>query len=235
VTELAVFGQFLMSASGQIPMTANTSLYNSACLFAVRAPAWDAASSAHPGGHGGMVREIEVKYHVDDLEALLVVLKARGIELSDPVYQDDQAYAPDGWQFGDSKLGVSFARLRTVDGRHYFAVKQPGENAQACLEYETEVADRAAMHGAILHMGYHPTVRVAKARRTATLERCSLCVDDVEGVGAFLELERMVPDDMPAEAIQAELAAFVAAFGVAAVRTDETYDSLVQAAQASPA
>jgi len=235
VTELAVFGQFLMSASGQFLMTAITSLYNSACLFAVRTPAWDAASSAHPGGHGGMVREVEVKYHVDDLEALLVALKARGIELSGPVYQDDQAYAPDGWQFGDSKLGVSFLRLRTVDGRYYFALKQPSENAQACLEYETEVADRAAMHGAILHMGYHPTVRVAKARRTATLEHCSLCVDDVEGVGGFLELERMVPDDMPAEAIQAELAAFVAAFGVTVERTDETYDSLVRATQVSPA
>jgi adenylate cyclase class 2 len=182
-----------------------------------------------------MVREVEVKYHVDDLEALLVVLKARGIELSGPVYQDDQAYAPDGWQFGDSKLRVSFVRLRTVEGRHYFAVKQPGENAQACLEYETEVVDRAAMHGAILHMGYYATVRVAKVRRTATLEHSSLCVDDVEGVGGFLELERMVPDDMPAGAIQAELAAFVATFGVTAVRTDETYDSLVQAAQASPA
>ena len=169
------------------------------------------------------MREVEVKYHIDDLEALLVALKARGIELSGPVYQDDQAYAPDGWQFGDSKLGVSFVRLRTVDGRHYFAVKQPGENAQACLEYETEVADRAAMHGAILHMGYYPTVRVAKARRTATLEHCSLCVDDVEGVGGLLELERLVPDDMRGEAIQAELAAFVASFGVTAVRTDETY------------
>ena len=177
------------------------------------------------------MREIEVKCRVDDLEALAVALKARGIELSEPVYQDDQAYAPDGWQFGDSKLGVSFARLRTVDGMHYFALKQPGENAQACLEYETEVADRAAMHGAILHMGYHPTVRVTKTRRTATLEHCSLCVDDLEGVGAFLELERMVPDDIPAEAIQAELAAFAASFGVAAIRTDETYDSLVRAAK----
>ena len=47
-------------------------------------------------------------------------------------------------------------RLRTVDGRHYFALKQPGENAQACLEYETEVADREAMHGGIVHMGYRP-------------------------------------------------------------------------------
>ena len=71
------------------------------------------------------MREIEVKYRVDDLEALLVALKSLGIELSEPVFQDDQAYAPAGWQFGDSKLGVSFLRLRTVQDRHYFTLKQP--------------------------------------------------------------------------------------------------------------
>jgi adenylate cyclase class 2 len=177
------------------------------------------------------MREIEVKYRVHDLEALLAALKCRGIELSEPVFQDDQAYAPAGWQFGDSKLGVSFLRLRTVAGRHYFALKQPGENAQACLEHETEVADREAMHGAVMQMGYRPTVRVAKTRRVATLEQCSVCVDDLEGVGAFLELERMLPDGLPATAVQAELAAFVDSLQIPAVRTGETYDSLVRADQ----
>ena len=177
------------------------------------------------------VREIELKYRVDDLEALLVALKSRGIELSEPVFQDDQAYAPAGWQFGDSKLGVSFLRLRTVQGRHYFTLKQPAGNAQDCLEYETQVTDRQAMHHAALHMGYRPTVRIAKTRRTATLEDCSLCIDEVEGVGGFLELERMAPDHADAQAIQADLAAFVSSLGIAAIRTDQTYDSLVHAAQ----
>jgi len=84
-------------------------------------------------------------------------------------------------------------------------------------------------------LGYYPTVRVAKTRRTATLERCSLCVDDLEGVGGFLELERLVRDDVSAEVVQTELATFVASLGLRAVRTDETYDSLVRAAQASSA
>jgi len=104
-----------------------------------------------------LVREIEVKYRVDDLEGVLTALKSRGIEVSDPVHQDDQAYAPDGWQFGDSKIGVSFLRLRTVAGRHYFTLKQPVDNDQACLEYETEVTDREPMHHVALHMGYRPT------------------------------------------------------------------------------
>ena len=146
------------------------------------------------------MREIELKYRVDDLEALLVALKSQGIELSEPVFQDDQAYAPAGWQFGDSKLGVSFLRLRTVQGCHYFTLKQPAGSAQDCLEYETQVTDRQAMHQAVLHMGYRPTVRIAKTCRTATLEDGSLCIDEVEGVGEFLELERMAPD-APSEVV----------------------------------
>ena len=178
-----------------------------------------------------LVREIEVKYWVEDLEALLIALKLRGVELSEPVFQDDQAYAPAGWQFGDSKLGVSFLRLRTVDDHHYFTLKQPTDSAQDCLEYETQVADRQAMHHAAIYMGYRPTVRIAKTRRVATLDNCSLCVDEVEGVGRFLELERMAPDGTDTQAVQADLAALVSSLGVAATRTAQTYDSLVHAAQ----
>ncbi|MGH3158072.1 MAG: class IV adenylate cyclase [Streptosporangiaceae bacterium] len=151
--------------------------------------------------------------------------------MSEPVFQDDQAYAPAGWQFGDSKLGVSFLRLRTVSGRHYFALKQPAENAQACLEHETEVADRDAMHCAAVQMSFRPTVRIAKTRRVATVEDWSLCVDDVEDAGSFMELERLAPDEADAPVVQAELAAFADALGVATARTGETYDSLVHAAQ----
>jgi adenylate cyclase class 2 len=177
------------------------------------------------------VREIEVKYRVDDLEALLVVLKHLGVELSEPVRQDDQAYAPTGWQFGDSKLGVSFLRLRTVSDRHYFTLKQPGQNAQACLEYETEVTDRDAMHHAAIHMGYRPTVRITKTRRTASIGDCSLCIDDLEGVGGFIEAERLAPDDADTLAVQAELAAIIESIGITLTRTADTYDSLVHASQ----
>jgi adenylate cyclase class 2 len=91
------------------------------------------------------------------------------------------------------------------------------------------------MHHAALHMGYRPTVRIIKVRRTASIGACSLCIDDLEGVGGFVEAERMVPDDADAEAIQAELAALIESLGTAAARTTETYDSLVHAAQGASA
>ena len=99
------------------------------------------------------------------------------------------------------------------------------------LEYETEVTDREAMHLAVLHMGYQPTVRIIKTRRTAGLGGCSLCIDEVEGIGGFIEAERMAPDDADAQAIQAELATLIESLGAGTTRISETYDSLVHAAQ----
>ncbi len=63
------------------------------------------------------------------------------------------------------------------------------------------------------------------------MDACSVCVDDVEGVGGFIELECLTPDETDAPVVQAEMAAFVDALGIAATRTGETYDSLVHAAQ----
>ena len=102
--------------------------------------------------------------------------------------------------------------------------------SQAALNRQTEVADRHAMHQAILAMGFRPTVRIVKRRRTGQLGELRVCLDEVDGVGSFLELERMVEADVAATAVQAELAAFVAELGVNATRTDQTYDSLVRAA-----
>jgi adenylate cyclase class 2 len=128
-----------------------------------------------------MVREIEVKYRLYDLGAIEEILSERGAKLSAPVRQDDQAYAERDWSYGQSKVGVTFARLRTQAGRHLFTVKKPLDNEMACLEHETVVADREQMHRAILAMGFRPTVRIVKTRRTAVLGDVSLCVRDGEG------------------------------------------------------
>ena len=55
----------------------------------------------------------------------------------------------------------------------------------------------------------------------------ALCVDELDGLGMFLELERMVPDGVPGEAVQAELSCFVAALGIDAEQINQTYHVLV--------
>jgi adenylate cyclase class 2 len=177
--------------------------------------------------------EIEVKYRVPDIEGLLAALRHRGIVLSEAVMQDDQAYAPMSWQDGDSRIGVTFARLRMQAGRCVFTTKTPVENTLACLEYETEVADREQMHAALLAMGYRPTVRFVKERRTGRVGDWSLCVDDVAGAGAFLEVELEVEavadGDHPPAVLQDRMDQWVRRLGVRLERTGATYDEVVAA------
>jgi adenylate cyclase class 2 len=175
--------------------------------------------------------EVEVKYRVD-AQLLVQALHSRGVELSAPIRQDDQAYAPAAWQYGMSKLGVAFARLRTQNGRHLFTMKRPVDNEMVCLEHETIVADRDQMHGALLAMGYRPTVRIVKNRRTARWGDVAVCVDDVEGVGGFVELEQVVSPDESGPAVQMRLDQLIQTLRVPVQRTTETYDSIVRASAA---
>lgn len=178
----------------------------------------------------GGVQEIEVKYRVHDLPGLERALAARGAVFSPPVLQDDQAFAQRDWSYGQSKVGVTFARLRTENGRHLFTVKTPVDNEMSCVEYETEVADREQMYGAVVAMGLRPTVRIVKTRRTAVLTDMKLCVDEVEHAGMFVEFERVVDESESGAAVQDELDRFARSLGVALERTTDTYDSLVRAA-----
>lgn len=176
-------------------------------------------------------QEIEVKYRVIEEDALLCALADQGISLCTPVLQEDQAYAPAWWDYGKPKAGVPFGRLRTVQGTHLFTVKTPQDNEMACLEAETVVTDSEQMHEALLQMGFRPTVRIVKQRRTGQAGRWSLCLDEVEGVGPFLEIETVTAADESGMAVQAQLDAWANSLGVKLERVTDTYDSLVQLAQ----
>jgi adenylate cyclase, class 2 len=180
------------------------------------------------------VQEVEAKYRVNDVDGLMRVLRERGAVLSAPVHQDDQAYAPAGWVYGQPKVGVAFARLRTEAGRHLFTVKRPIANEMACLEHETEVVDREAMHRALVEIGFAPTVRIVKVRRGGVLGSVSLCVDEVEHAGWFIEFERVVGRGRSGVEIQAELDRLARSLEVELSRVTDTYDSLVRSALVSP-
>ncbi|MEV0325445.1 CYTH domain-containing protein [Micromonospora echinospora] len=175
-------------------------------------------------------REIEVKYRVAEPDRLERALRTRGISFSAPMRQDDQAYAAVGWTYGQSKAGRAFARLRTENGRHTFCVKKPLDNELACQEHETEVGCREQMHAAILAMGFYPTVRIVKTRRIGHFGDMLLCLDEVDGLGAFFEIETLVGGNRSGAEIQRELDRFARSLDTELVRSTETYDSLLRAA-----
>lgn len=173
------------------------------------------------------MREIEVKFRVASTQEAEQALEALGIQLGEALEQDDQAFAPVGWDYASARFGKTFARLRTENGRHSFTVKRP-ENNESCLEYETDITDRPAMHQAILALGYYPTTRIVKRRRVGELGSFHICLDEVEGLGSFLEVEAMAEDDeQGASEVYRTLVQFAEGLGLEVEQTHHGYDRLI--------
>lgn len=161
--------------------------------------------------------------------SVMVHLAERGAVWSEPVVQDDQAYAEHDWTFDQSKLGRTFARIRTTAGVHTLTLKIPQANALACIEHEVAVHDADAMAAILVAMGYRPTVRIRKRRRTARFGDITLCLDDVDNLGLFIEAEMMTAPDADAARTQGALRAWIEAFGLPITFTEDGYDTLMAA------
>jgi adenylate cyclase, class 2 len=73
-----------------------------------------------------------------------------------------------------------------------------------------------------------PTLRIRKVRRSATFGELTVCLDELDGVGVLVEVERQVPDGVPWEAVQADLSRFIESLGIRVDRCLDTHDSLVR-------
>lgn len=85
-------------------------------------------------------------------------------------------------------------------------------------EFETAVAD-GEITGKILEaLGYQAVFTVDKIRRTYRLDDVTLCMDEVTGLGSFLELETLTPSEDLREAQVGRLLELLEQLGVSSER-----------------
>ena len=159
------------------------------------------------------MKEIEVKAKVQDETALLKNIEQAGIILSQPIHQLDIVYFPKGTnpkaQFVEEAL-----RIRNQDGKIIFTYKKPNPNNHLDkLEYETVIEDAEAMAKICEAVGFEEVIRVDKTRRKAEYQGYEICVDHIENLGVFIEVEKLV-EDGDANAIQKDIFDFMQTLGV---------------------
>jgi adenylate cyclase class 2 len=176
------------------------------------------------------MREIEIKLRVKDHDALKRKLGEIGCALSAPIHQHDTVYAKAGdtsiWE--DMKEGYVIVRIRRDDREAIFTLKQQRTNEHDNIECETRIDDADAMHRALTLLGFAPEVEVKKVRRKGKLGDDEICLDEVEGLGAFVELERMADDDADPKQVAEALYSKLESLGLS--RKDEEtrgYDTQV--------
>ncbi len=161
-----------------------------------------------------MRQEIEVKAKVSNLQAVEEKLLERGCIFSEPLIQKDITFANvDDKEYDSLVAGLNILRIRNQNGKYIFTVKQTGINDLDCLERETEISDPHEMEQALILMGFHEAVRINKVRRKTNLDGYEICLDQVENLGNFVEVEKITKNEDP-EKVQAELFEFLKQFGV---------------------
>lgn len=158
--------------------------------------------------------EVEAKYRVPAGWVL-----PPGLAAPEPVerHADHYLAAPDR----DFRLTGEAFRLRAVDGRNvltYKGPKQPGAvKARAEVEVPVADGDPSPLLGLLGHLGYRPVAVVRKTRRPFAAEHAgrpvTLCLDEVDGVGSFVEVE-VLAEDGQADAAKAVVRAVAAGLGL---------------------
>lgn len=161
------------------------------------------------------MREIEVKLKVNNLPAVKNLFEAKGCVFSSPVTQHDVVYSRGGTsEWEAAKEGDIILRLRNQDGKTEFNLKQQKSSELDNLEYETSITNGEAMKDILRVLGWHPEVEVKKVRQKGKWGAYEICLDDVEQLGTYVELEKMTADDADPVTVQNELLDVMESFGV---------------------
>lgn len=158
------------------------------------------------------MREIEVKASVANKESLLRALEAAGIQLGEPLKQRDIVYNEPGAT--TATPGHNFLRVRIEnDTKATFTLKQTVKDLHK-IEHETEISNPDEMIAMIELMRYELFNDLTKIRRKTKVGDVEICFDEVEGLGSFIEAEKIAGEDVDAEAIRVELWHILETYGV---------------------
>lgn len=149
--------------------------------------------------------EIELKYPLSDPDALRTALKERGALLMEQREDADQYYNAPDRDF--AKTDEAF-RIRCIGSRNLLTYKGPKIEAQTKTRKEIEVAAADGTLVAVelrrlfVALGYRPVAIVLKRREVFELNRdgfsLHICLDNVDRVGTFAEIE-IVADEAQLE------------------------------------
>ena len=134
------------------------------------------------------VLEIEIKAPCPDLSALESKLKAMGARDFGRLFQRDVYYSHPGRDFGQTDEAL---RLRVENDLTLVTYKGPklDEGSKTREELEVSLGNPETFAMILERLGFRPAMRVSKQRRIYGIRGVSVCLDQVEGLGDYVEFE----------------------------------------------
>ncbi|MGY8767845.1 MAG: class IV adenylate cyclase [Pirellulales bacterium] len=156
--------------------------------------------------------EVELKFPVQDLSHLETALGSMGATVEVAVKQSDFYYAHPARDFAKTDEAL---RIRRVGSKNFITYKGPKLDADTKTRKEIEVPLVSGEEGAsnivemIETLGFSLVAEVTKNRRKADLvfeaNEVEVALDEVDGLGAFIELEIIATESTMEQAKQSIL------------------------------
>ncbi len=161
------------------------------------------------------MREIEIKAKLVDKESVIKKLQALGCVFEPVITQNDIIYVRNGESLKEHQPDRAVLRIRVKNNQKVlFTAKRKMANNLDAIEYEVEVSSKEEMEQALLLMGYLEVLRIHKTRIITHHNGCEIYIDDVEGLGMFIEMEKLA-EEGDSQEIQEELFKFFESIGIA--------------------
>ncbi len=153
------------------------------------------------------MREIEIKLRAKNLEEIEEKLKEKGCIISELISQHDTIYSLKGSrnEFASASEGDVIIRIRRLKDAAQLNLKQQRSSEGDNLEFETEVKDPEEIHNMLTILNWYPAIEVKKTRKKGKLGEYEFCLDQVEKLGTFVEIEKLTSDDVNPEEVRDEL------------------------------
>ena len=140
------------------------------------------------------MREVEIKVRLTSVKSFISKLDEKGIKLGEPKKQHDVVFGEPGAV--ENHLKANWLRIRTEnDSVVYFTLKKSVEGHLDSIEHEVTVNESAELKNIILCLGYEPYSDLTKVRRKVKINDIEICLDEVPGLGNFVEAEKLVKEN----------------------------------------
>lgn len=172
------------------------------------------------------MREIEVKARVKNLQGLLSKANKLGIIFNESIVQVDTTY--------ETKLEYdnpdwNIFRIRKQGNKNILTMKyKASSRSRDNHERETVIEDAKEVEHMLERVGYSLGVRIRKTRKIAKYKDLEICLDEVDDLGTFIEVEKLADDNADVDAIQNELWGILSKLGIDPEdRVHKGYDTLM--------
>ena len=164
--------------------------------------------------------EIKFKFKNKTITQIQEMMSRENIEWSQPINQSDTIFLSNKMKEYKIVNGTQILRIREESRGQESATKKiltmkvQQEIALESKEFELEISNSEQAQLIIEELGFIQFVNVVKSRKKAKVNNYNLCLDEVEGLGTFLEVEYLSKEKVDALEVQNKITEWVEGLGL---------------------